>query len=394
MTSDTPEATFQYGRRRFLTATVSMVGTLVVVAACGQSTASPTSAPTAPATSAGATTHATSASGQVAGGQQLLLNGAGSTFDYPLFSKAFSEYSKLHPNIKVNYQSVGSGAGIQQFAKGTVDFGATDAPMSDQQIKDAGGDVIHLPITLGAVSVAYNLPGVKEGLKLDGPALADIYLGKITSWNAPAIAKLNSGVTLPNSPIAVVHRSDGSGTTDIFTTYLSQVSADWKSKVGSGTAVKWPVGIGGKGSEGVAGQVTQTPGGIGYFELAYAKQNNLTSAAMSNGAGAFLLPSSAGASDCAAGAARNMPADLRVRIAGCTGQNVYPISGFSWVILHRNQQDQAKGEAIFSLFSWLVTQGQSYAKDLYYAPLPDPVVKLDQEKLRSATYQGKPLGSG
>lgn len=392
----------RYGRRAVLTSAIGLAGTLAAVVACGQSSASPTTAPAQVPSAAASTKPPTAASGAatpsgqskpVAGGQQILLNGAGSTFDYPLFSKAFSEYSKLHPNVKVNYQSVGSGAGIQQFSKGTVDFGATDAPMTDQQIKEAGGDVIHLPITLGAVSVAYNLSGVKEGLKLDGPALADIFLGKITAWNDPAIAKLNSGVTLPNSPIAVVHRSDGSGTTDIFTTYLSQVSADWKSKVGSGTAVKWPVGIGGKGSEGVAGQVTQTPGGIGYFELAYAKQNNLTSAAMSNGAGAFLLPSSAGASDCAAGAAQNMPADLRVRIAGCTGQNVYPISGFSWVILHQNQTDQAKGEAVAGLFSWLVTQGQSYAKDLFYAPLPRPVVKLDQEKLRSVNYQGKPLGS-
>lgn len=342
-------------------------------------------------TAAQAPAATTSAPTRAANTQAILLNGAGSTFDNPLFSKAFSEYGKLHPNISVNYQSVGSGAGIQQLTQNTVDFGASDAPMTDKQITDAGGDVIHVPVTLGAVSVAYNLPGVEEGLKLTGNVLADIFLAKITAWNDPAIAKLNSDRKLPETPIAVVHRSDGSGTTDIFTTYLSAVSPDWKQKVGSGTSVNWPTGLGGKGSEGVSGQVKQTPGGIGYFELAYARQNSLTSAAIDNGSGTYLLPSSDGASACAAGAAAKMPADLRVRIAGCSGNDAYSISGFSWVVLHQKQTDKARGEALVNLLWWLIHDGQSFAKDLYYAPLPAQVVKLNEEKLRSVTYQGQTL---
>ena len=380
-------------RRGLLKSAIGFAGLSVVVAACSGQQAPP--AQLAPTQPSGASTSAQpptqSAPAKTASGQAVLLNGAGSTFDNPLFSKAFSEYSKLHPNVKVNYQSIGSGAGIQQLTQNTVDFGASDAPMSDKQITDAGGDVIHIPVTLGAVSVAYNLPGVEEGLELTGPVLADIYLAKITAWNDPAIVKLNSDKKLPDTPIAVVHRSDGSGTTDIFTTYLSVVSPDWKQKVGSGTSVSWPVGLGGKGSEGVSGQVKQTPGGIGYFELAYAKQNNLTSAAIDDGAGAFLLPSSEGASACAAGAAANMPSDLRVRIAGCTGKDTYSISGFSWVVLHQKQTDKARGEALVNLLWWLIHDGQSYAKDLYYAPLPTQVVKLNEEKLRSVTYQGQPL---
>lgn len=351
--------------------------------------ATSTSSPTAPTAGTGVASPATT--GSIAGGQTILLNGAGSTFDYPLFSKVFAEFSKVYPNVSVNYQSVGSGAGIQQLTKGTVDFGASDAPMSDQQIQDAGGDVLHVPITLGAVAVAYNLDGISAGLKLTGSLLADMYLGKVTTWNDPAIVNLNPGAKLSNLPIAIVHRSDGSGTTDIFTTYLSTVSSDWKSAVGSGTAVSWPVGIGGKGSEGVSGQVKQTPGGLGYFELAYAKQNSLTSAAIDDGAGQFLLPSSDGASACAAGSAGTLPTDLRVRIAGCTGANVYPISGFSWVVLHKNQKDKGKGEALTDLLWWLVHQGQSFAPALYYAPLPNAVVARDEERLRGVSYQGQPL---
>ncbi len=385
-------------RRGFLQGAIGLAGMTLVAACSGQqvspaqsaATQQPEAQPTATA-NVQPTATARSAPTSAASGQTILLNGAGSTFDYPLFSKAFSEYSKLHPEVRVNYQSVGSGAGIQQLTKGTVDFGATDAPMTDQQIQDAGGDIIHVPVTLGAVAVAYNLPGVEEGLHLTGSVLADIYLGKITTWNDPAITKVNPGRQLPNTPIAVVHRSDGSGTTDIFTTYLSAISPDWKRKVSSGTSVNWPVGIGGKGSEGVSGQVKQTPGGIGYFELAYAKQNNLTSAAIDNGSGAYLLPSSDGASACAAHAAGSMPADLRVRIAGCSGQDAYPISGFSWVVLHQKQADKARGEALVNLLWWLIHDGQKDAKDLYYAPLPSSVVKLNEEKLRSVSYQGQPL---
>jgi phosphate transport system substrate-binding protein len=390
-------------RRRFLLSSIGLAGAAIAVAACGGQASTPPVATTAPAAAASqptATTAAAAASGATptaaaqpaaSGGSQILLNGAGSTFDNPLFSKAFSEYTKANPNVQVNYQSVGSGAGIQQLTKGTVDFGASDAPMTDDQISQAGGDILHIPITLGAAAVGYNLPGINDGLKLSGDALAKIYMGTITAWNDPAIVALNGDLKLPDTPIAVVHRSDGSGTTDIFTTYLSAVSADWKSKVGNGTAVNWPAGVGGKGSEGVAGQVKQTPGGIGYFELAYAKQNNITSAAIDNGSKTYISPSADGASACAAGVAGNMPADLRIRIAGCTGAGVYPISGFSWVVLHQKQTDQAKGAALANLMAWMIQTGQTFSAALFYAPLPSQVVTLDQEKLKSMSYNGQPL---
>jgi phosphate transport system substrate-binding protein len=348
----------------------------------GAPAAAPTAAPAAPATTPG--------SSQAATGQTMTLHGAGSSFDNPLFSKAFAEYTKLHPNVQVNYQSVGSGAGIQQLTQGTVDFGASDAPLTDEQLAAAENDVVHMPVTLGAVSVAYNLPGVNEGLKLSGDALAKIFLGTITKWNDPAIAQLNPDVQLPNTDIAVVHRSDGSGTTDIFTTYLAVASQAWKDQVGSGLSVDWPVGLGGKGSEGVAGQVKQIPGGIGYFEMAYAKQNNLTSAAIQSG-DQYLVPSIDGATACAAGIADNLPADLRVRIAGCGGQNAYPISGFSWVVLHQNQKDPARGQAMVNLLWWLTHDGQQYSKDLFYAPLPQQVVSKDEQQLSSIKANGQPI---
>ena len=397
------------GRRKFLWGAGSLGALAVLSTACGTAatpTAVPPAATTLPATvasnvagstpistpapAASVSTGAQATSAPAQSGGTVLLNGAGSTFDNPLFSKAFSEYSKANKNIQINYQAVGSGAGIQQLTQGTVDFGASDAPMTDQQIAAAGGDILHIPVTLGAVSVGYNLSGIADGLKLDGPTLANIFLGTITSWNDAAITKLNPGMNLPNTPIAVVHRSDGSGTTDIFTSYLSSVSPNWKSKVGLGTAVSWPVGIGGKGSDGVSGQVKQTPGGIGYFELAYAKQNSITSAAMDNGTGTFVLPSSDGATACATSAG-TLPADLRVRIAGCTGNGVYPISGFSWIVVHQKQTDPVKGPALANLLAWLVTTGQTFATDLFYAPLAPSVVKLDQAKIQSLTYQGKPI---
>ena len=351
----------------------------------------PTTAPAAaPTTAAAAAPASTPGSSQAASGQTMTLNGAGSSFDNPLFSKAFAEYTKLHSNIQVNYQSVGSGAGIQQLTQGTVDFGATDAPLTDEQMAAAENDVVHVPVTLGAVSVAYNLPGVNEGLKLSGDALAKIYLGTIKKWNDPSIAQLNPDLQLPSTDIAVVHRSDGSGTTDIFTTYLGSASQLWKDQVGSGLSVDWPVGLGGKGSEGVAGQVKQIPGGIGYFEMAYAKQNNLTSAAMQSG-DQFLVPSIDGATACAAGVADKLPPDLRVRIAGCTGQNAYPISGFSWVVLHQNQKDSARGQALVNLLWWLTHDGQQYSKDLFYAPLPQQVVSKDEQKLSSIQANGQPI---
>jgi phosphate transport system substrate-binding protein len=350
----------------------------------------PTTAPAVAPTTPAAAPATTPGSSQAASGQTLTLNGAGSTFDNPLFSKAFSEYTKLHPNVQANYQSVGSGAGIQQLTQGTVDFGATDAPLTDEQMAAAENDVVHVPVTLGAVSVAYNLPGINEGLKLSGDALAKIYLGTIKKWNDPAIAQLNPDLQLPSTDIAVVHRSDGSGTTDIFTTYLASASQAWKDQVGSGLSVDWPVGLGGKGSEGVAGQVKQIPGGIGYFEMAYSKQNNLTSAAIQSG-DQYLAPSVDGATACAAGVADKLPADLRVRIAGCTGQNAYPISGFSWVVLHQNQKDASRGEVMVNLLWWLTHDGQQYSKDLFYAPLPQQVVSKDEQKLSSIQANGQPI---
>ncbi|HEX8967633.1 MAG TPA: phosphate ABC transporter substrate-binding protein PstS [Chloroflexota bacterium] len=350
----------------------------------------PTAAPDAAATPAVAKPGPTQGSSAAAAGQKLTLNGAGSSFDNPLFSKAFAEYTKLNPNVQVNYQSVGSGAGIQQLTQGTVDFGASDAPLTDEQMAAAENDVVHIPVTLGAVSVAYNLPGVNEGLKLSGDVLGKIYLGTIKKWNDPAIAQLNPDLQLPSTDIAVVHRSDGSGTTDIFTTYLAAASQAWKDQVGSGLSVDWPVGLGGKGSEGVAGQVKQIPGGIGYFEMAYAKQNGLTSAAIQSGE-QYLLPSIDGATACAAGVADRLPADLRVRIAGCSGQNAYPISGFSWVVLHQDQKDATRGQALVNLLWWLTHDGQQYSKDLFYASLPQQVVGRDEQQLSSIKANGQPI---
>lgn len=328
----------------------------------------------------------------------ITLNGAGSSFDNPLFSKAFSEYTKINPGVRVNYQSVGSGAGIKQLTEKTVDFGASDAPMTDDQLKAAGGPdaVIHVPVTLGAVAITYNLPGLSAPLKLDGATLAAIFEGTITKWNDDAIKKLNDGVDLPGTDIAVVERSDGSGTTNIFTTYLASVSSDWKDKVGVGLSVKWPVGIGAKGSEGVAGQVGQLEGAITYVELSYAEQNKLATADVQNSAGSFVAPSAKGATACAAASASKLPTDLRVMIAGCTGSDaaIYPISGFSWVVLATNQTDPAKGAALVGLLDWLIHDGQQYGADLSYAPLPNAVVEQATARLQLVTANGQPLLAG
>ena len=303
----------------------------------------------------------------------IQLQGAGSSFDAPLFSKVLDAFQKK-TGVAVNYQSIGSGGGVQQLIAGTVDFGATDFPLNDEQTKAADaahGPVVHVPVTMGAVAVGYNLP--VQGLKLDGTTLTDIYMGKITMWNDGRIAALNRGVTLPATPIAVVHRSDGSGTTFIFTSYLSAVSPEWKSKAGAAGSVKWPVGIGGKGSEGVAGQVTSTPGGIGYFELAYAKANNIKSALLKNTAGKFVEPSVAGAAAAGAGAAANLPADLKAVFVDAPGAASYPIAGFSWIVAFRNQKDMAKGKELVQLLNYIVNDGQQFAGQLYYAPLPNAV---------------------
>jgi phosphate transport system substrate-binding protein len=307
----------------------------------------------------------------------ITLTGAGSTFDYPLFSKMFADYHRMHPNVEVNYQSIGSGGGQQQLFAGTVNFGASDAPLTDDQLKEHSS-ILHLPITVGAVSVGYNLPGVNRPVRLSGDALARIYLGEITSWNDPAITALNPGVSLPKMPIAVVHRSDGSGTTFIFTSYLSAVSAAWKGKVGRGVSVNWPVGVGAKGSEGVSGQVRQIPGGIGYFEMAYSMENKIPMVVMRNAGGKWVAPSVAGASVGAGQAAAHMPADLRAVFVNAPGPTSYPISGFSWVLVDENHVSKP----LVNLLTWMIHDGQKYSAELFYAPLPAPVVRLDDQKLR------------
>ena len=318
------------------------------------------------------------------------LQGAGSTFDTPLFSKVFDAYQKKG-GAEVNYQSIGSGGGVQQLTKGVVDFGASDFPLNDEQTKnaaDAGGAVVHIPVTMGAVSVGYNLP--VDGLRLDGPTLADIFLGKITKWNDKKIAALNPGVQLPATDVAVVHRAEGSGTTFIFTSYLAAVSPEWKSKVGAAGSVNWPAGIGAKGSEGVAGQVTNTPGAIGYFEMSYANQNHIKSALLKNANGKFVAPSVQGAADAGAGAANNMPPDLKAVFVNAPGDTSYPIAGFSWIVVFQNQKDATKGQAIVDLLKYTVHDGQQFAQALDYAPLPKAVQDLDDKAIASITVGGQP----
>ncbi len=325
---------------------------------------------------------------------QVKLTGAGSTFDYPIFSKWFDTYNKM-TGVQINYASIGSGGGIQQITAGTVDFGASDAPLTPEQMKTfkekRGTDIIHLPIIMGGVAITYNLPSVGQGIKLDGETLADIYLGKITKWNDPRLVKLNPDKKLPNKAILVAHRSEGSGTTFIFTSYLTKVSPEWAKKVGNSTSVNWPVGLGAKGTEGVAGIIAQTQGAIGYIELAYAKQNNLPYCVMKNKAGNFIDVNFNTVSEAAAGAAKNMPKDLRAVITNADGKNSYPISGFSWIVVPKDIKDYSHAEALVKFLRWAVTKGQADATSLYYAPLPKQVQKLDLEKINSITSNGKKL---
>jgi phosphate transport system substrate-binding protein len=315
---------------------------------------------------------------------QMKLNGAGATFPYVIYSKWFDVYHQK-TGIEFNYQSIGSGGGIKQVIEGTVDFGASDAPMSDEQIKQfkdkQGSEILHFPTVMGAVVVTYNLPGVGKGLKLTPEVLSGIYLGQITKWNDSRITSINSGWYLPNKAIFVAHRSDGSGTTNIFSGYLSKISDAWKTKVGQGTSVNWPVGLGGKGNEGVAGIVKQTSGSIGYVELAYAVQNSLPYATLKNKAGNFVEPTFENVSSAAAGFIKNMPADLRVEITNADGKNSYPISGFTWLLITKNMKNKSKAKAIVDFLKWAVSDGQKYAKDLYYAPLPKEVIKLEEKKI-------------
>ena len=312
---------------------------------------------------------------------QAQINGAGATFPNPIYSKWFSEYAKIKPGVQINYQSLGSGGGIRQLTNQTVFFGATDGPMTTDQLQAAPGKILHLPTVLGAVVPVYKLAGVSAELKFTGPLLADIFLGKVIKWNDPAIAKVNPGVKLPDTDITVVHRSDGSGTSYIWVDYLAKVSPEWKKNVGVSTAVKWPVGLGGKGNEGVAGLVKQTPGSIGYVELIYAIQNKIAFGAVQNANGEFVKASIPAVTAAAAAAAKSMPADFRVSITNAPGAGVYPISSFTWLLLYENPKDKAQSKAMVEFMKWALTDGQKMATDLGYAPLPAEVVKLEQAAL-------------
>ena len=314
---------------------------------------------------------------------QTTINGAGATFPNPIYQKWFAEYHKAHPDVQFNYQSIGSGGGIRQVLAGTVDFGASDGPMSDEQLGEyKNGKLFHIPSVLGAVVPAYNVPGVTGEIKFTPEALAGIFLGKITSWNDAALTKANPGVNLPSLPIVVVHRSDGSGTTYIFTDYLSKVNSDWASQVGKNTSVKWPLGLGGKGNEGVAGMIRQMPGALGYIELIYAVQNNIAYGSVRNSAGSFLKASLEGVT-AAAASVKEMPADFRVSITNAPGKDAYPISSFTWLLIPGQSKDPAKGKILNDFLSWMLDQGEPMAPSLTYAPLPSNVA----DKVRATIKQ-------
>lgn len=316
---------------------------------------------------------------------QTKLNGAGATFPAPIYSKWFSEYGKAHSNVQVNYQPIGSGGGIHQLTEGTVDFGASDMPMTDDQLKEAQAKqktpILNIPTVLGAVVPAYNIPGVTGEVKFTPEALAGIFLGKITNWNDKAIASVNPDLKLPNQDIYVVHRSEGSGTTFILTDYLSKVSPEWKSQVGSGTSVKWPLGLGQKGNEGVAGSIRQLKGAIGYIELIYAVQNNVPFGSVRNSAGVFVKASLAGVTAAAASAPK-MPADFRVSITNAPGKDAYPISSFTWLLIPAQSKDAANGKILADFLNWMVNDGQKMVSALAYAPLPDNVAAKVKEAIK------------
>ena len=312
---------------------------------------------------------------------QTTLNAAGATFPYPIYSKWFSEYHKLHSEVQINYQSIGSGGGIRQVTAGTVDFGASDMPMTDKQLQEAKRKILNIPTVLGADVPAYNIPGVTGEIKFTPEALAGIFLGRISKWNDKAIASANPGVNLPDKEIIVVHRSDGSGTTFIFTDYLSKVSPDWKSQVGSDTSVRWPVGMGGKGNEGVAGFIRQLPGSIGYVELIYAVQNKIPYGSVRNSAGTFVKASLESVTAAAASAPK-MPADFRVSITNAPGKDAYPISSFTWLLIPAQSKDPAKGKILSDFLNWMVTDGQKMTSELSYAPLPENVAAKVKEAIK------------
>ena len=317
--------------------------------------------------------------------QSVDLNGAGATFPYPIYSKWFADYA-TSTGIKINYQSIGSGGGIRQLSEQTVDFGASDSPMSDQELANAkGGPVLHFPTVMGAVVITYNIPNVTKALNLSGDVIADIFAGKITKWNDARIVAQNRGVSLPKSDILVVHRSDGSGTTYIFSDYLSAVSPSWSSTLGKAKEIKWPVGIGGKGNEGVAGQVKQTPGSIGYVELAYAKQNKLPYANVKNAAGRYVTPTIGSVTAAAAGMKLPKNTDYRVSIVNAPGKDTYPISSMTWILAYQNQPDKVKGEKLVNFLRWAYKNGEKSAESLDYAPLPPAMVAQLQNRLKTIT---------
>ena len=317
---------------------------------------------------------------------ETLINGAGATFPYPLYSKWFSEYAKIDKEVKFNYQSIGSGGGIKQITAQTVDFGASDKFLTDEELKAAPGKLLHIPTVMGAVVVTYNIPGAPKGLKLRPEDIANIYLGKITKWNDSRIADDNPGVKLPDKSIIVVHRSDGSGTTSIFTDYLSNVNKEWAGKVGKGASVKWPVGLGGKGNEGVAGQIKTTENSLGYVELAYAVENKLPYGTIMNQEGAFVEPAIKSITAAAAGAVKHMPADYRISLVNQPGKESYPIVGFTWLLVYEQQKDQVKGKKLAEFLTWSLHNGQKMAAPLLYAPLPDTVGKMVEKTIKEIKY--------
>ncbi len=322
---------------------------------------------------------------------EIRLQGAGATFPNPLYQKWLSEYGKAHTNIKIDYQSIGSGGGIKQIQARTVDFGASDAPMTDAEMKASPAELVHIPTVLGAVVITYNLSGVSQPLRFSPDVIADIFLGRIKKWNDARIKADNANATLPDADITVVHRAEASGTSFVFTDYLAKVSADWKQKVGADKSPNWPVGQGGKGNEGVTGQIKQQPNTIGYVELAYAGQNKLPVALIKNASGNFVEPSIDAVTTAAAGSAASTPDDLRVSITDATGATAYPISSYTYILAYKNQSDEAKGRALVDFLWWGIHDGESFAKDLQYAPLPAEIVKRAEAKISSIMAGGKAL---
>ena len=330
---------------------------------------------------------------QGGGGGSVRLQGAGATFPNPLYQKWLSEYTKLNPNVRIDYQSIGSGGGIKQIKEQIVDFGASDAPMSDEDLKAAPGEILHIPTVLGAVVLTYNLQGVSQPLHFSPDVIADIFLGKIKKWDDPRIKADNQGVNFPSSDISIVHRSDGSGTSAVFTDYLSKVSPEWKEKVGKGTSPNWPVGLGGKGNEGVTGLVKQTPNAVGYVELAYAVKNGLPVALIKNKSGNFVEPSLDAVTAAASESIATTPDDLRVSITDAGGAQAYPIASYTYILAYKDQKDAGKGKALVDFLWWGIHDGEQYAKekDLNYAPLPAEIVKRAEAKINSITSGGKAL---